>query len=84
MFYRAINYINTEAAEPLALEKTDVSKFADQAQVSPWALEGMGTLAANGIMAGTSATTLSPKSSCTVEQSVLLLYRVFEKFQAAT
>jgi len=84
MIYRAITYMNTEAAKPLTLEKADVSKFADQAQVSPWALEGMGTLAANGIMAGTSATTLSPKNLCTVEQSILLVYRVYEKFQAVT
>ncbi len=45
-----------------------------------WAMEGVGTLAANGIMAGTSATTLSPKEPRTVEQSILLLYRVFRKF----
>lgn len=60
------------------------STFTDQAQVSTWALEGMGTLAANGIMAGTSATTLSPKNACTVEQSILLVYRVYEKYQSAT
>lgn len=84
MIYRAITYINTEGTSQLALEKADVGKFTDQAQVSAWALEGMGTLAANGIMAGTSATTLSPKNACTVEQSILLLYRAFEKYQAAS
>lgn len=84
MIYRAITYINTEGTKQLALEKADVGKFTDQAQVSAWALEGMGILAANGIMAGTSATTLSPKNACTVEQSILLLYRAFEKYQAAS
>lgn len=77
MIYRAITYSNTEAAKPLALEKADISKFADQAKVSAWALEGMGALAANGIMAGTSTTTLSPKNACTVEQSILLVYRAY-------
>ncbi|SBW10132.1 conserved exported hypothetical protein [uncultured Eubacteriales bacterium] len=79
MIYRAVAYINAQATKPLALEKADVSKFTDQAQVSSWALEGMGTLAANGIMAGTSATTLSPKNACTVEQSILLVYRLYQK-----
>ena len=57
---------------------SDISKFTDKDKVSGWAKESVGTLAANGIMSGTSATTLSPKDSCTVEQSIMLLYRVYE------
>jgi len=84
MIYRAITYINNEGTKHLDLQKADISKYTDQAQVSAWALEGVGTLAANGIMAGTSATTLSPMNACTVEQSILLVYRAYEKYQAAT
>lgn len=57
----------------------DLGKFTDKDQVSSWALEGVGALAANGIMSGTSATTLSPKASCPIEQSIVLIYRLYKK-----
>lgn len=83
MIHRAINYIAKETGVNLAPAAADLSKFSDKDTVSAWAVDGVGTLAANGIMGGTSATTLSPKSSCTIEQSIILLYRAYEKFQAA-
>ena len=78
MVDRAISYINEQKGIDLTPEASDVSKFTDKDKVSGWAKDSVGTLAANGIMSGTSATTLSPKDSCTVEQSILLLYRVYE------
>lgn len=83
MIARTIAYIDNETGSDLAPVAADISKFSDKDQISPWAVDGVGMLAANGIMAGTSATTLSPKASCTVEQSILLLYRVYEQFHAA-
>ena len=80
MIARAISNLEVRKGKDITPIASDISKFTDQAQVSGWAAEAMGTLAANGIMAGTSATTLSPKNPCTVEQSILLLYRAFEKF----
>lgn len=79
MLHRAIPYINVEANRQLAPKAADLSKFSDKGQVSAWAAEGVGTLAANGTMAGTSDTALSPKASCTIEQSILLIYRLYEK-----
>lgn len=84
MIARAISYLEVRKDKEITPLESDISKFTDQAQVSGWAAEAVGTLAANGIMAGTSGSTLSPQSSCTLEQSILLLYRVFEKFQAAS
>lgn len=83
MVARAIDYIDKQNGTDLAPAAADISKFSDKAQVSSWAVDGVGTLAANGIMNGTSATTLSPKESCTVEQSILLLYRVYGQFQVS-
>lgn len=79
MIYRAAKYIQAETNQNLVPETTDLSKFTDKAQVSSWALEGVGALAANGIMSGNSAATLSPKSSCTIEQSILFVYRLYKK-----
>jgi hypothetical protein len=79
MIYRAARYIHAETNQDLLPAAADLSKFTDKAQVSSWALEGVGALAANGIMSGNSATTLSPKSSCTIEQSILFVYRLYKK-----
>lgn len=84
MVARAVNYLEVRKSKDITPLESDVSKFTDQSRVSDWAAEAMGTLAANGIMAGTSPTTLSPKNACTIEQSILLVYRVYEKCQAAT
>ncbi|MGO5095312.1 S-layer homology domain-containing protein [Agathobaculum sp. LCP25S3_E8] len=83
MIARAVKYIEQNNGTDLAPKAASIAGFADQAQVSKWAVEGVGLLAANGIMNGTSATTLSPKESCTVEQSILLCYRLYVKFLAA-
>lgn len=79
MIARAIAYIKAETGVDLAPSSANISKYTDKAQVSEWAVDGVGLLAANGIMTGTSATTLSPKASCTVEQSILLLYRLYQR-----
>jgi hypothetical protein len=80
MIARAISFLESRRGKDITPFEPDISKFSDKSQVSGWATEGVGMLAANGIMSGTSATTLSPKSSCTVEQSIIFLYRTFEKF----
>jgi len=79
MIYRAISYIQTQTSKNLVPNAADLGKFSDKSQVSSWAVEGMGVLAANGIMAGTSSTTLSLKATCTIEQSILLIYRLYMK-----
>lgn len=78
MVNRAINYINESKGINLTPSPANIENFTDKTNVSSWAKESVGILAANGIMNGTSATTLSPKASCTVEQSIMLLYRVYD------
>ena len=82
MIARAIDYIELQTGVDLAPAASDISRFSDKDDVSSWAVDGVGLLASNGIMTGTSATTLSPKASCTVEQSILLLYRMYSAFGA--
>lgn len=80
MLARAISYLEVRRSKDVTPSQPDLSKFEDKGQVSTWAADGVGTLAANGMMSGTSATTISPKSPCTVEQSILLVYRIFQQF----
>lgn len=81
MMARASTYLKTLTGKDLTPKAADISKFSDKGQVSAWAADGVGLLAANGIMKGTSDTTLSPKQSCTVEQSILLVYRLYTAMQ---
>ena len=77
MVARAIAYMEEASGEDMTPAAGSIDKFDDKGQVSSWAKDGVGLLAANGIMNGTSATKLSPKNPCTVEQSILLVLRVY-------
>ncbi|MGI6030466.1 MAG: S-layer homology domain-containing protein [Eubacteriales bacterium] len=79
MIYRAITYMEEVKGTTYAERNEDLSAYTDANQVSAWALQSMGILTNNNIMAGTSDTTLSPKANCTVEQSIALLYRLYQK-----
>lgn len=83
MIFRAIRYIETESGKTIAPNAGSLAGFTDKDSVSSWATEGVGTLAANNIMNGTSATELSPAEACTVEQSILLCYRLYDRFVKA-
>lgn len=54
---------------------TDLSGYADYGDVSSFALEAMCWAVGNGIVNGTSASTLSPKGTATRAQLVQMLYR---------
>lgn len=82
MIYRAISYIKEQRGIDLAPLAASIEGYTDKGDVSDWAVNGVGALAANGIMKGTSDTTLSPKNPCTVEQSIILIYRLYEAYQA--
>lgn len=56
MVARAIDYLNRQTGTDLAPAAADISQFSDQDQVSSWAVDGVGTLASNGIMNGTTTT----------------------------
>lgn len=77
MLYRAIEYIETENGSEFTTKNETIEAYQDRQEVSSWAKSGVGILANNGIMKGTSDTTLSPKGNATVEQCVILVYRLY-------
>ncbi len=78
MLFRAALYIaENGGAEILTISDGDLTTFNDNEQVSDWANEAVAALNANGIMEGVSKNSLAPKASTTVEQSILLIYRMF-------
>lgn len=80
MIHRAIRYVKEQTGTDLAPLPASLQAYTDKDEVSGWAVEGVGVLAANNIMKGTSDTTLSSKNSCTVEQSILLAYRAYHAY----
>lgn len=77
MLYRAIMFIEKENNIEYTVKNESIDGYSDRKDVSSYALQGVGILANNNIMTGTSTTTLSPKSSTTIEQSILLVYRLY-------
>ena len=59
--------------------KVDLSKFVDSANVSAWAQDAMSWAIAEGLIQGTSETSLSPQGDATRAQIAVIIMR-FEAF----
>ncbi|MBQ3573431.1 MAG: S-layer homology domain-containing protein, partial [Clostridia bacterium] len=81
MLWRAVEYIQRRGTGKELKKGAGLDGYTDKESVSDYAVEAVAALAENGIMKGTSETTLSPQDGCTVEQSVLLVYRLFDKLK---
>lgn len=79
MLYRAVGTIETATGVDLAPKAGSIEGYTDRSSVSPWAAEGVGALAANGIMKG-SGSALSPQEPCSVEQAILLAWRLYAQY----
>lgn len=79
MLWRAADYIQQQTGNQALTAGGSLTGYTDADSVSDYAEEAVATLAAYGIMKGTSATALSPQQNCPVEQSVLLTYRMLQQ-----
>ena len=72
-----------EAKGSTTLTNTDTtlnSQFTDAGQVDSWAADSMALLNNNGLMSGTSATTLSPKNNTSIQEAITLILALYNKF----
>ncbi|WP_219835163.1 S-layer homology domain-containing protein [Paenibacillus sp. R14(2021)] len=70
-------------AELSAAAMAEVPVFADAKQIAAWSSEAIGLLTASGIMKGDgsgSEARFLPRKTTTREQSIVLVYRIFERF----
>ncbi|MDO5311373.1 MAG: S-layer homology domain-containing protein, partial [Clostridia bacterium] len=81
MIWRTVKYIQSETKKEKLTGGGDISSYADAYDVSDYAAEAVAALSKNGIMKGTSETELSPKGNCSVEQSIILIYRTYLKIK---
>jgi len=56
----------------------DSAAFADNAEISSWAIEGVGQVQASGIMGGVGNNVFNPQGTFTREQSIIAILRLFE------
>ena len=58
----------------------DLSRYTDAGQISTWALDALRWAVSEGIITGTSSTTLSPKGQATRAQAAAMLTRFCKRF----
>lgn len=61
--------------------KADLSNYTDAAQVGSWAADAIHWANAEGLVSGTSSTTLSPQGSATRSQVAMILTRFCERYE---
>ena len=79
MLNRSIVSLKNLTGKNAAPKAGSVESFSDKGSISSWAKESVGVLATNGIMQGSGGKAM-PTAPCTVEQSILLCYRVYKTF----
>ena len=71
-FYRFADY---ESLDPIVVEGDNLTGFVDADQVSAYAEEALNWAVGEGLITGTTDTTLSPKSTATRAQAATILMR---------
>lgn len=79
MLGRSIAALKDLTGKDAAPKAGSVDQFSDRDSIASWAREGVGVLAANGILQGSGGKAM-PQEPCTVEQSILMCYRVYKTF----
>lgn len=77
MLNRAVKVIKSDAD----FSTVGAPIFADEKQISSWALENVRYMAKSGFIGGTGNNKFSPKDTATCEQAVLIAVRVYEAFK---
>jgi len=77
MIYRALQ----AAGENTAPSPGGTFPFGDASQIATWAINEVRFCYANGIMKGTSPTTISPLVNTPREQAIVLIFRTYEAFR---
>lgn len=73
--YRTLRYVEQHSDYSYTDYTSKLSNYTDSSQVQSWASEAMAFMNALDLVKGTSATTLSPNGTCTIEQAVAVAER---------
>ena len=73
--YRTLRYVEKNSDYSYTSYTSKLSSYKDSAQIQGWAKESMAFMNALDLIKGTTATTLSPNGTCTIEQAVAVAER---------
>lgn len=73
--YRALMYVKANSDTEYTVYESKLGSYTDSGRLASWAKNEMAFMNALGLIGGTSATTLSPTSPCTVEQALIVACR---------
>lgn len=75
MLYRMFRYLEQESGVKLLPDEVQTHPFADEAEISAWALDAVRALAYMGILGGDNWGAFRPAGTVSLEQMVVLSYR---------
>ena len=73
--YRALMYVKANSDTKYTIYDSKLGSYTDAGQLASWAKNEMAFMNALGLIGGTSATTLAPTATCTIEQALVVAYR---------
>ena len=73
--HRTLQYVEKNSSYKYTDYTSKLSSYTDNSQIASWAKESMAFMNALDLITGTSATTLSPGTKCTIEQAVTVAER---------
>lgn len=73
--HRALQWVKNNSDTEYTIYESKLGDYTDAGQLAGWAKEPMAFMNALGLVGGTSNTTLSPNSACTIEQAIAVASR---------
>ena len=73
--YRTLRYVEKNSDYAYTSYTSKLAAYKDNGQIQSWAKEPMAFMNALGLITGTTATTLAPNGTCTIEQAVIVAER---------
>lgn len=72
---RTLQYVEKNSGYSYTSYTSKLASYTDNALVQSWAKEAMAFMNALDLVKGTTATTLNPNGTCTIEQAVIVAER---------
>ncbi|MBQ9922045.1 MAG: S-layer homology domain-containing protein [Clostridia bacterium] len=73
--YRALQYVRNNSDIRYTIYDSALGNYSDGNQIPDWANDAMAFMNALGLIKGTTATTIAPNDTCTIEQALIVAYR---------
>lgn len=73
--YRALQYVKDNSTVRYTAYTSKLGSYSDSGSIASWASEPLAFMNALGLIQGTTGTTISPTTNCTIEQALIVANR---------